>query len=185
MKKLIIYWHPNQKSYCSAIVESYKDGSESAWHEVEIIDIYREHKQSFLEFANNPNTETTKIIQEKISSADELCFVFPMRRFDVPAIVKNFYDINMNRWFAYKTENGKNIWLLTGKSWRIITTAGANSWFIKMLYKFVFYLVRWQWRIAFLWMNYLGTSINMDTMNPKKEDQRKSFLTYIYSLGMK
>ena len=184
MKKLIIYWHPNQKSYCSAIVESYKDWANTAWYETEIIDIYRDAKQSFLEFGNNTNSESTKIIQQQITSADELCFVFPIWNLDAPAIVKNFYDINFGKWFGYKVENGKNIWLLVGKSARVLCTAWAGPWFVRYIYKFIFWLVRW-WRLDFVGIKYIWSTINMDTMNPKKDTQRKDFLTYIYSLGMK
>lgn len=185
MKKLIIYWHPNQKSYWSAIVESYKDWSEAVWHEVQIMDIYREYRQDFLEFVDTKNDESKKQIQDKISRADEVCFVFPMWNFEEPAIVKNFYDINFSKWFGYKVENGKSIWLLSGKSGRIITTAWVDSVFIRMLYKILFWIIWWNGRFGFCGMKYLWCSINLDTMNPKKDDQRKDFLTNIYRLWMK
>lgn len=185
MKKLIIYWHPNEKSYWSAVVESYKDGASTAGYEVEVLDIYRDYKQDYLSFVDKTNDESRALIQSKIDSADEVCFVFPIRNFDAPAIIKNFWDVNFTKWYAYKNEDGKNIWLLKGKKGRIIATAGANSSVVKMLFKIVFYLVRWQGRFGFAWMDYLGTSINLDTVNPKNDSGRKNFLTYIYSLGMK
>lgn len=185
MKKLIIYGHPNEKSFCSAIGESYKDGAIAAWYEVEIMDLYKNYSQNYLSFVDKTNAESTKLIQQKIDSADELCFVFPVWNFSEPAIVKNFWDVNFIKWYSFKNEDGKNIWLLKGKKGRVIMTAGADIRIVKFLLKIVSSIVRWQWRFGFSGMDNLWTDICLNAVNPQNDSGRKVFLTYIYSLGMK
>jgi uncharacterized membrane protein len=41
-----------------------------------------------------PESETQKTIQEKIKEADELILICPMWWYDVPSIMRNFFDMN-------------------------------------------------------------------------------------------
>lgn len=102
-----------------------------------MLDLYKtDLKQDFLAYENVKEMGkdvVTKKMQEKILSADELIFVFPIWWGDAPAIMKNWIDCNFGAGFAFKYENGKSIGLLTGKTARIITTSGAPSFFYKIL----------------------------------------------------
>ncbi|MDF1682821.1 MAG: NAD(P)H-dependent oxidoreductase [Patescibacteria group bacterium] len=69
---------------------------------IDIIDLYKTNlKQDFLKYEDkkeikkeNITNSVTLEIQEKISWADELIFIFPIWWGDMPAIMKNFFESN-------------------------------------------------------------------------------------------
>lgn len=133
MKKLIISANPRSESFTHKIVSTFSELSEKNWDTIEIIDLYNtDLKQDFL-WNTECNLNTIKEIQSKINWADELIFVFPIWWWDMPAIMKNFWDINFNAGFAFKYENWKSIGLLKWKTARIIATSGAPSFFYTLL----------------------------------------------------
>lgn len=73
-------------------------------------------------------SETQKIIQDKISRADEIVFIFPTWWVNVPAILKNFFDNIFTSGFAYRYNKGSMFpeKLLTGKTVRVFTTCDAQ-----------------------------------------------------------
>ncbi len=138
MKKLVITANPSTHGFTHKIVKKYIKLSEEKWDTIEILDLYAtDLKQDFLRYENKKEIgkdEVTKKIQEKITWADELVFIFPIWWGDAPAIMKNFIDCNFGAGFAFKYDsNGKSTGLLTGKSARIIATSGAPSFFYKLL----------------------------------------------------
>ncbi|MDP2091349.1 MAG: NAD(P)H-dependent oxidoreductase [Candidatus Gracilibacteria bacterium] len=143
MNKLIITANPSIKAFTHTIANKFKELSINKGDTVEILDLYRtDLKQDFLSYevmGENPLDETTKKIQEKITWADELVFVFPIWWGDCPAIMKNFIDSNFLTGFAFKYENGKSVGLLKGKSARIIATSGAPSFFYKIILHIQFF----------------------------------------------
>lgn len=138
MKKLIISANPSSKGFTHTITEKLNELSLQKWDQVEIIDLYKSPlRQDFLSYENLSEMgqdEKVKAIQEKITWADELIFVFPIWWGDMPAIMKNFWDNNFTTGFAYKYEKGgKQVGLLTGKTARIIATSGAPSFFYSVI----------------------------------------------------
>jgi NAD(P)H dehydrogenase (quinone) len=73
-----------------------------------------------------------KYYQDKISNADELVFVFPYWWGSFPAILKNFFDWNLSKGFAFEYVNSRPKGLLTNKKVKVFTTTGA-PYFIYML----------------------------------------------------
>lgn len=105
--------------------------SEKHGHDCFLMNLYDEQwKQDYLMM-----DETNKLlpdekrdrIQEKISWAEEMVFIFPLRWFDAPAILKNWFDMNMTSKFAYIYKKGGfsllPTRLLKGKAARVIFTA--------------------------------------------------------------
>jgi len=77
-----------------------------------------------------------KIIQDKITAADELVFIFPIWWINVPAVLKNFFDMILTSGFAYKYTRETILFpekLLVGKTARIFCTCDA----IGLLYWFI------------------------------------------------
>lgn len=134
MKSLIILAHPSSKGFSRQIASRYAAIKKDS----EIIDLYAEEwQQSFLAFEspkNIPNNEVRNRIQEKITEAEELVFVFPLWWGFVPAILKNFIDQNLSAGFAFIYKNGKPKGLLTGKTARIFVTCDAPKWMYAMLF---------------------------------------------------
>lgn len=137
MNKLIISANPSSKSFTHSIVNKIVELSEQKWQSIEILDLYKTNlKQDFLTFEDVKeiwNDDITKKIQEKITWANEIVFIFPIWWGDSPAILKNFIDCNFWAWYAFKYVNWKAVWLLKWKTARIITTSWAPWFFYKVL----------------------------------------------------
>ena len=126
---LIIVAHPKEESFSFAMANTYKEVSEKRGDMVEMLDLYREeHQQAFFTF-EDANTLVTDVsmqyYQDKIAKADELVFVFPYWWGSFPAILKNFFDWNLSKGFAFEYVNSRPKGLLTDKTVKIFTTTGA------------------------------------------------------------
>lgn len=126
---LIIVAHPKKESFSFAMADTYKEISGKRGDKVEILDLYRnKHQQAFFTYddANTLKTDASmQYYQDKISKADELVFVFPYWWGSFPAILKNFFDWNLSKGFAFKYVNSRPVGLLNGKSVKVFTTTGA------------------------------------------------------------
>jgi NAD(P)H dehydrogenase (quinone) len=136
MNTLIIIAHPKKESFSFAMVNKYKELALKKKYNVDIIDLYREkHQQPFFNFENANEVETTpemKYFQEKISIADELIFVFPYWWGGMPSILKNFFEWNLSKGYAFKYVKSRPKGLLTNKSVKVFTTTGAPSFIYKI-----------------------------------------------------
>lgn len=179
MKKLIIFAHPKEVSFNRSILESFCDGAIAGWHELQVIDLYKE-QEPFLTLNNRWWYIKFSKFQDQISWADELIFIFPIWWFDCPAIMKNFLDNNLNRWFWYDFKAGKRIWLLKGKSARLISTCGG--W--RYLYYFPYQIAWGEARIRYCGMRYKGATICGDVF--KIWDSRRNvFLEKVHKIAMR
>ncbi|MCP4523341.1 MAG: NAD(P)H-dependent oxidoreductase, partial [Candidatus Gracilibacteria bacterium] len=135
-KTLIVTAHPSTQGFTHKIAEKYKLAKENKSEEAEIINLYdSEYQQPFLAFEDVKKWEQNDVrdlIQKKISESEELVFVFPIWWGQVPAIMKNFFDINFGANFAFKYEKGKPVGLLTNKTARVFATCDAAGWVYKL-----------------------------------------------------
>lgn len=126
---LIIVAHPKEDSFSFAIANTYKESAQRRVEHVEILDLYRdEHKQPFFTYDNANEVATDaamKYYQDKIAKADEIVFIFPYWWGSFPAILKNFFDWNLSKGFAFKYVDSRPVGMLTGKTVKIFTTTGA------------------------------------------------------------
>ena len=126
---LIIVAHPKKDSFTFAMAQTYMDNMQSKNNKVEILDLYREtHQQPFFTYNdmnNNITNDTVKYYQDKITKANEIVFVFPYWWGSFPAILKNFFDWNLSKDFAFKYVDSRPKGLLTDKTVKILTTTGA------------------------------------------------------------
>ena len=126
---LIIVAHPKKESFSFAMADTYKTSSEQNGDKVELLDLYRDsHQQPFFTYDNANTLQTDEAMtyyQDKISQADELVFVFPYWWGSFPAILKNFFDWNLSKDFAFKYVDSRPQGLLTGKTVKVFTTTGA------------------------------------------------------------
>ena len=161
MNKLIIRAHPKQEEWFNkAICESIYASCMKNNHTVKIVDLYKDYQQPFLPFSRE-EIPHQKEIQSLITQADELILVFPIWWIDCPAILKNFFDVNMAKWFGYTiNKNWKEEWLLKGKKVRIVATAGWPTFF----YPFIWFISRTLGRIGYCWMKHVSTNIMAYTL---------------------
>lgn len=105
MRKLIITAHPNSQGFTHEIAERFSVVSKERQHSVHLIDLYDPSiRQDFLQLdAINRPTDDPHIasMQKEVSWAEELIFVYPVWWYDAPAILKNWFDVNLANGFAY------------------------------------------------------------------------------------
>jgi NAD(P)H dehydrogenase (quinone) len=106
MKKLVIKAHPNRYGFTHKIADTFVLVSQKCGHELCVIDLYDPSlRQDFLllDEHNKPLVQNhVTQMQELISWADELVFIYPVWWYDAPAIIKNWFDLNFSAGFAYK-----------------------------------------------------------------------------------
>ena len=124
---LIVVAHPKKESLSFAIANKYKEKNSN--QNVEILDLYSdENQQGFFTFENANNltlTNEMKYYQAKISASDEIVFIFPYWWGSFPAILKNFFDWNLSKDFAFEYVNSRPKGLLQNKTVKVFTTTGA------------------------------------------------------------
>lgn len=141
MYSLIITAHPSTQGFTHAIAQKYRETKEKNGHTVEILDLYKtDLKLEYLDYEEKAEmkqlTPTQLTLQAKITQADELVFVFPIWWVNVPAILKNFFDMVLTSGFAYRYTKNTIIFpkkLLKGKTAKIFCTCDA----IGLLYWFI------------------------------------------------
>ncbi|NCP76705.1 NAD(P)H-dependent oxidoreductase [Candidatus Gracilibacteria bacterium] len=174
MNTLIITAHPSQTSFTRALAETYRENSELEGRQVEILDLYTtELRQDFLRFdklSDIGKDIVTQAMQEKISWAEELVFVFPVWWADAPAIMKNWIDCNFTTGFAYKYIDGKPTGLLSGKTARIFATSGAPS-FVYSLFPVSYRLLWGMLRLKFCGIKTTSIKVfgKIQTMNEEEK----------------
>ena len=126
---LIIVAHPKKESFSFAMAEAYEQNRKNKGDTVEILDLYRDKNQQPFFHYDNANllepTESMKHYQKKITNANEIVFVFPYWWGSFPAILKNFFDWNLSRGFAFEYVNSRPKGLLKDKTVKVFTTTGA------------------------------------------------------------
>ncbi len=144
MNILIITAHPSKTGFVHKIKDVCEKSFYSKGYKVETIDLYEDKwKQDYLAFENpkeipfDPKTEDFK---RKITEANHLIFIHPVWWTSIPAVMKNFLDINFSARFAFMyTPEGKPVGLLKGKTGSVFMTCGATG-MISLLLKIFLYV---------------------------------------------
>jgi NAD(P)H dehydrogenase (quinone) len=134
MKHLIVYAHPNPKSFNHAILETTVKSLESKGHEVVVRDLYSLNFNPILKGSDfeafQAGTATADIKQEHdhISTADVITMIYPIWWTGLPAMIKGYIDRVFSYGFAYKySDEGNPVGLLAGKKGFIINTQGTPA----------------------------------------------------------
>jgi len=172
MNTLIILAHPSQDGLSRKISETYKLEKIKKWNNVEILDLYREWSQEYLYFEDRakiwPMPKTIEI-QSKIKNSDEMVFIFPLWRWGMPAIMKNFIDCNFSSWFAYKYTSKWPIGLLKDKKATLIITCDAPWIFFKIFPISIKYFFK------FIIFGFCGIKLNHFELIDKVRTKRKNW----------
>ncbi len=132
MKYLVIYTHPNPKSFNHAILETVIEELDHAGAEYEIRDLCAESFDPLLvnsdleALQTGITSEDIALEQKMISEADMLILIFPVWWFNMPAILKGYMDRVFSEGFAFEiTEKGVS-GLLGGRRAAIFNTTGGT-----------------------------------------------------------
>lgn len=133
MKHLIVYAHPNPKSFCGTISQHLKSVSKKEGNSVVLRDLY---KLNFNPVLGAKDFETIKAgktpsdiraEQRAVAAADFITLIFPLWWTGYPAILKGWIDRVLQNGFAFKHSPQAGITpLLTNKRVQLIITMGAS-----------------------------------------------------------
>lgn len=133
MNHLVILAHPNSTgSFGRAIADRVVQVSRQLGFETQLRDLYRmefnpiiTHEE--LQAANKGIIpQEVRYEHDLIRQADLITLVYPLWWMGYPAILKGYLDRVLSHGFAYKTENGESVGLLTGKQMQQFITIGSN-----------------------------------------------------------
>lgn len=133
MDHLIVFAHPNPKSFGNSIVETIEKVSKEKGDIVNIRNLYDIGfnpvlKPSDFEAAQNGSTpEDIRTEQEFIRTADVISFVYPVWWTGLPAILKGYVDRVFSYGFAYEAVDGTPVGLLKGKRGLLFSTTGSTN----------------------------------------------------------
>ena len=133
MKHLIIYAHPNPKSFNHAVKEIVEEKLRAAGQEVEVRDLYAMgfdavlKGSDFISFKQGKTPPDIQREQEYIRKAGTLIFIHPVWWFSMPAILKGYIDRVFSHGFAYATTGESLKGLLSDKKAMIFNTTGGSE----------------------------------------------------------
>src|SRR2546423_12832050 len=114
MRYLVIYAHPVEESYVSALHRCVTRALAEAGHEVDDCDLYAEgfdpvlsrpERQAYHAVGRNTSHAATHI--ERLLRAEALVFVFPTWWYGVPAMLKGYLDCVWGPGGAFEVDNGR------------------------------------------------------------------------------
>ncbi|OOM79660.1 general stress protein 14 [Clostridium puniceum] len=133
MNHLIIFAHPNQKSFGKGIVDTLVKASKEKRANVNVRDLYEIKFDSilkpddFVAFQSGKIPEDIATEQEHIKWADIITFVYPVWWASFPAILKGYVDRVFSYGFAYEYVDGAPNGLLKGKKALLFSTTGTPN----------------------------------------------------------
>jgi NAD(P)H dehydrogenase (quinone) len=133
MKYLIVYAHPNPKSFNHAILEAISGELRKKKKEVKVRDLYKIGFNPVLStkdlssIQNGAIPSDIKKEQNYINKADIIIFVFPIWWSAMPAMLKGYIDRVFSLKFAYDITDDAVVGLLKGKKVFLVSTTGATK----------------------------------------------------------
>lgn len=132
MKHLIIFAHPNQQSFNRSLVERIVQASHEMNVETIVRDLYTLNFDPILSWDELGACQAgivpaeVKFEQNLIKDADLITLAYPLWWMGFPAILKGYLDRVLSYGFAYQTENGFSVGLLSDKKMQHFITMGNN-----------------------------------------------------------
>ena len=133
MNHLVVFAHPNQKSFGKGIVDTIVKASEEKSATVVVRDLYSIgfdpilKPEDFVAFQSGKVPEDIAAEQEHIKWADVITFVYPVWWASFPAILKGYVDKVFSYGFAYEYVDGAPNGLLKDKKALLFSTSGTPN----------------------------------------------------------
>lgn len=133
MNHLIVFAHPNPKSFGKAIVDTVVKASEEKGAKVEVRDLYAMgfdpilKPSDFQAFQSGKVPEDIEKEHQCIQWADVITFIHPVWWASQPGMLRGYMDRVFSYGFAYEYVDGKAHGLLTGKKTMVFATTGTAS----------------------------------------------------------
>jgi NAD(P)H dehydrogenase (quinone) len=133
MNVLIIYAHPNPRSFNQAILETVDDALRERGHATRIHDLYQMQFRAVLDGEDllrnwrGDLAPDTRREQDAVQWAQGLVLIYPIWWFGPPAILKGWIDRVFTRKFAFDFGPGGMKGLLTHEQALILNTLGGDE----------------------------------------------------------
>ena len=133
MNYLLVYAHPNPKSFNHAVKEEIVAQIRQQGGEVQVRDLYQLgwdpvlSANDFAQFSQRTTPPDIEAEQELIRNADRIIFVYPIWWFGMPAILKGYIDRVFSRGFAYDMQGHIIKGLLKDKKVMLFNTTGGPN----------------------------------------------------------
>jgi NAD(P)H dehydrogenase (quinone) len=133
MKILVVYSHPNPKSFNHAILETLTGTLRKRGDEVRVRDLYTLgfdpvlKASDFEAIAEQRAQDDVREEQKHVAWADVLVFLFPLWWAGPPAVAKGYMDRVFSDGFAYRFDEKGHHRLLSSKKVLTITTLGDTE----------------------------------------------------------
>lgn len=188
MNVLIIYAHPNEESFCSAIKEKLIDGLSIYKNNIRVHNLYKEEfnplltKEELIGYPNslNENVEYKKY-QQDIIWANIICIIHPVWWYGSPAIMKGYIEKVITEGFAFIFKDDQSIPKLIDKKLILVQTFDADEQMEKELNEDITFKAMFN-----IW-NYCGVKeykrVSMHRVSFVSNEQRIKWLDEIYNLG--
>ncbi|WP_338883908.1 MULTISPECIES: NAD(P)H-dependent oxidoreductase [Xenorhabdus] len=133
MKHMVIYAHPNPKSFNHAIKEKIISEIVKKGEEYHFISLYDEKFNPVLDSPDFEALHRGEVSPDLVKSqamvkeSDHLIFIYPIWWFGQPAILKGWIDRVFSNGFAYYEDEKTFMPYLTGKSATVYVTLGTEK----------------------------------------------------------
>lgn len=133
MNALIVFSHPNPKSFNAAIRDTVKSTLEAKGAQVKVKDLYAMNWNPVLSAADFTGFQSGQIPQDiaaeqaDVRWADLIVFISPVWWMGVTAMLRGWVDRVFSYGFAYEYTATGPRGMLSGKKGLLITTSGANE----------------------------------------------------------
>jgi putative NADPH-quinone reductase len=143
MKALIIYSHPVEGSFCSAIRDAAAEGFRQAGHNIDVIDLTAENFNPVMSadewdlyFSSNGQVpQGLERHVELVKEADFLCFVYPTWWSGLPAQLKGWIERIMifGVGFTLNKNNKVRPALRNVRKIYVLSTFGSPRWYVRFI----------------------------------------------------
>lgn len=133
MNHLVVFAHPNPKSFGKGIVDTIQKAVEEKGDSLIIRDLYEIgfdailKPEDFVAFQSGNTPEDIRAEQNHVKWADVITFVYPVWWAGLPAMLKGYVDRVLSYGFGYEYVNGAPNGLLKGKKGLLFCTTGTPS----------------------------------------------------------
>ena len=146
MRTAIVFNHPYEGSFCSAILQSVLRGLQSAGHETDVLHLDNEKFDPVMSAADLKGFTLSKPIdpkvleyRERLAAADHLIFIFPIWWELMPAMTKGFIDKVIFPGVAYDYDKSGRFPRMVKRFHRLkgitlITTMNTPSVFYRLIF---------------------------------------------------
>lgn len=138
---VVILGHPDADSYCAALAQAYASAASGVGHKVQLYALGEMRFDPVLRQGYNreqPLEPELQALQQAITQAEHLVFVYPTWWGTMPALLKGMFDRLFMPGFAFKYRKADSpLWdkLLKGRSAQVIVTMDTPSWYYRFVYK--------------------------------------------------